>query len=645
MRKEERGITWRSVLLGLSLSGGLVALTPYNDFVVGNTYIAGNHFPVAAVAVLLLLALLNLAIHRARGRAWLTAREIAVVYILILVPSGIPHAGLLSLLIPGLTTPYYYASPGNQWEALFWGYLPEWMTVSREEAVKWFWEGTPAGSAIPWGQWLGPLSRWSILVVAMWVAMICLTALVRKQWTDRERLSFPLVQFPVEVLSEGRGGPSAAFFGSGLVWLGTGAVFVLHFINGLHAHFPSFPQIPTFWNLNTMLVERPWSGAYPLWLGIFPSAIGFGYLLPLEVSAGFWGGVLFLKAQGILLNLFGYEGNVWGGVVRDVGQHEEMGGLLMISVVLLWLLRSTMRDVLRKAFGRAREVDDSREPLSYRAAFFGLIGSLGVALGWLVAAGMSPLFAAAYLVIAVCLFLVVTRIVAEAGLMLVDLGFGADHYLQMLGNTTALGPDNLTALTLVNAVFTWDLREFLMPSALNGFRLAEQSGISTRKLTPAIGAAIGSCFLISLPAFLLPMYKVGAAQMPNVQDLIHPRRFFGALATQLQNPESPSGIAYLSLGIGGGLVAALSWLRLNYVWWPVHPLGFVMGDSWASMQLWFSLFLGWLFKLLTIRYTGLRGYLVVRPLFMGVIMGDILGAVFWIAVASFTKVSFMVTVM
>ena len=56
------------------------------------------------------------------------------------------------------------------------------------------------------------------------------------------------------------------------------------------------------------------------------------------------------------------------------------------------------------------------------------------------------------------------------------------------------------------------------------------------------------------------------------------------------------------------------------------------------------LLLGWLFKLLTIRYTGLRGCVQFRPLFMGVILGDVMGAVLWMVVGWFAGVGFMVTV-
>ena len=78
MRQSRGGITARSVIIGLLLACALCAITPYNDYVIVNTYIAGNHFPVGAVAVLLLLGLLNVIALKRRGRALLRTREVAV---------------------------------------------------------------------------------------------------------------------------------------------------------------------------------------------------------------------------------------------------------------------------------------------------------------------------------------------------------------------------------------------------------------------------------------------------------------------------------------------------------------------------------------------------------------------------------------
>jgi hypothetical protein len=119
---------------------------------------------------------------------------------------------------------------------------------------------------------------------------------------------------------------------------------------------------------------------------------------------------------------------------------------------------------------------------------------------------------------------------------------------------------------------------------------------------------------------------------------------FGVLDGQLRASQRLTTTQYVSMAAGGAIVAALAWLRLTFVWWPIHPLGFVMATTWATINLWFSLFLGWLLKLLTIRYGGLRGYVRLRSLFMGVIMGDILGSVLWMIIGLVTRTGVMTTV-
>ncbi|MFB3881238.1 MAG: DUF6785 family protein [Armatimonadota bacterium] len=646
MSNRRGGLTWRSLLLGLLLAAALVAITPHNDYIVGNTYIAGNHFPVGAVAVLLLLSVLNYALSRLRRRPLLTARETAVVYILVMVTSGLPSTGLLRYLLPCGTTPYYFASPGNQWQQLFWSRIPTWMAIPDLQASAWFWEGLPEGTSLPWHLWWLMVSRWFLFFGPLWLLMICLAALVRKQWADRERLAFPLVQFPQEILRADERGPSAGFLTSRFVWIGAAAVFLVHLLNGLHRQLPAIPSIPTFVEIDTSRWNTPWDGAGWIYIGVYFSAMAFGYLLPLEVAAGFWVSVLFIKAQGVVLRAIGYEGeSAWGGIIADITKHEQMGGLLVLAGVLIWLLRGTLADAFRRAFSRAQQVDDSGEPIGYRWAVYGTILSVLACFLWLMAAGMTPAYAAFYVLLLIAIMLVLTRIIAEAGLLMVQVSFSPLDYLLLSGGTAALGPGNLTVLTFVDCSFGWDLREFLMPSVLNGFRLAELQGIATRKVVPAIALALILCLLVGVPAFLITFYKPGAAQSGNFDHIYsHPHRYFAALASHLQTPVQPSTVQYLSVLVGGAIVTALSWLRLTFVWWPIHPLGFVMATSWASLNLWFSLFLGWLFKLAIIRYAGLRGYLQFRPLFMGVILGDVLAALLWIIIGLITGVGFMVTV-
>jgi hypothetical protein len=642
--KSDRGITRRSVLLGFCLAGVLCALTPYNDYVVGNTFLAGNHFPVGAVAVLLLLSTLNLVTRRLRGSSFLSAPELAVIYIVIMVTSGIPSSGLLRYLIPTLPTPYYFAGVGNRWEGLIWDHIPHWLGVSGAPA-NWFFEGLPERTPLPWGVWWTPLSRWLILVGAIWLMMICLSALVRKQWADRERLAFPLVQFPLDVLRDTGRGPSAWFFGNRLVWLGATLVLLVHVINGLHVYQPMVPGIPTSASMDAVLVDRPWAAAVPVQFNIYFSVIGFGYLLSSEVAAGFWFSILLMKVQAIILSQAGYEGtSAWSGAIAQIGDWEQMGALLMVAGMLLWFLRGTLASAFRQILSPSASTDDGDEPLSYRFAALGLMAGLGISFAWLVSAGMTPLFAALFLVFFVAICLVLTRIIAEAGLLMVQFSFRPVDYLLLFGGTTALGPANLTVLTFVDTVLTFDVRESLMPSVLNGTRMAEQADVSTRKLSKVIGAALVIALVVTIPVFLVTFHKLGAIIVDRNGLLTSlPDGFFVELASRLDAPSRPSGVGYLWVLVGAAAVAVTSWLRLTYVWWPVHPLGLVMGTSYATRYLWFSLFLGWVFRTLTVRYSGLRGYVRFRPVFMGIIMGDVFGAVLWNIVGLVTKVGIMVT--
>jgi hypothetical protein len=44
--------------------------------------------------------------------------------------------------------------------------------------------------------------------------------------------------------------------------------------------------------------------------------------------------------------------------------------------------------------------------------------------------------------------------------------------------------------------------------------------------------------------------------------------------------------------------------RSRFAGFPLHPIGYLMSLNWAGRTLWFSIFLGWLFKVLITRFGG-----------------------------------------
>jgi hypothetical protein len=74
----------------------------------------------------------------------------------------------------------------------------------------------------------------------------------------------------------------------------------------------------------------------------------------------------------------------------------------------------------------------------------------------------------------------------------------------------------------------------------------------------------------------------------------------------------------------------LSLLRWQFAWWPVHPIGYLMIATFPGAVLWFSIFLGWIVKVLAVRYGGAKFYVAARPFMLGLIVGESIAAGFWL---------------
>src|SRR5439155_25364308 len=84
--------------------------------------------------------------------------------------------------------------------------------------------------------------------------------------------------------------------------------------------------------------------------------------------------------------------------------------------------------------------------------------------------------------------------------------------------------------------------------------------------------------------------------------------------------QSFSSAAHITFGFG--FTALLSFLRLRYTWLPLHPIGYLMLETFPSHHLCLSFFIGCLAKVLVLRFGGPRGYLNSRPFFLGLIVGE-----------------------
>jgi hypothetical protein len=164
-----RAVSGRAVFIGLLLAAVLCAVTPYNDFKVGATYIAGTQFPIGSLFVLLVFAgVINVALRRWAPRAAFARGELLTIWSLITVASGLPSSGLMRYFLPHLAAPTALSNTTNNWEYRIWGKTPlrDWLFVTDKPAADAFFQGYPRGSEhIPWEAWVRPLAAWGLLAV------------------------------------------------------------------------------------------------------------------------------------------------------------------------------------------------------------------------------------------------------------------------------------------------------------------------------------------------------------------------------------------------------------------------------------------------------------------------------------------------
>ena len=168
--------------------------------------------PAAIILFFVLVFFGNTALGLIR-RSWMLNRaELALIYIMWIVATAIPEWGLTSFLLTDITSPIYNATPENNWSELLHPFIPDWIIPHHDFAqIQNFFEGAPKGQGIPWMLWLRPLAYWIPFVLALYLAMISIMVILRKQWIEHERLVYPLAL------------PATLAMGAGAVrlWLGS----------------------------------------------------------------------------------------------------------------------------------------------------------------------------------------------------------------------------------------------------------------------------------------------------------------------------------------------------------------------------------------------------------------------------------------
>ena len=112
------------------------------------------------------------------------------------------------------------------------------------------------------------------------------------------------------------------------------------------------------------------------------------------------------------------------------------------------------------------------------------------------------------------------------------------------------------------------------------------------------------------------------------------RETFSYLQGWFYYPSVPDRTSILAIPIGLLTVIGLALLRSRFLWWPFHPLGYPVSCVFGGM--WFSVFIALVLKTTILKYGGPLLLARLRPIFLGLILGEASVGGFWVVVDAFT---------
>ena len=626
------GVSLRAVLLGLFFCLAIALGEPYGVLVLRGSPLGVDFTTGAALFLFFLLSLLFNPLARALTGSGLHRGELVTIYIMMVVATAIPSWGFTLNLIPLMSGFFYYATPENGWIEQILPNLAGWLVPDHPDAAWKLFEGSPPDEPVPWAAWARPLLFWSLFIVTIYFVTICLLVMLRKQWMEREKLLFPLAVLPLEMSRQERGSLLSPFFKSKLMWFGFLIPATINTINGLHSYYDFLLAI----NLNmpvSILRESITLNCRPRF-----EVIGLSYLLSLDVSFGVWFFAFLALLQTGVQRMLGWSiGPVqpFSDPASPSVAHLALGALFVLVLTSFWNSRQHFMDIVKKSLYGDPTIDDSDEIMPYRTAFWGAILGLLLAAYWLLATGLNLLSTAVFLLSSLVIFVGLARIISQTGLAYCRATVCAPVFTVNALGTSQVGTVGLTSLGLG---FAWaaDVRILVMASVAIGLKMAAQTRLEPRRLFWAIVLAIVATLIGSAWAIIELAYTYGGINLTGWQFSGLPNFAGNWIIYNMNNPQPPH---LWHLGFTGGgalLMGLLTWVKGRFVGFPIHPIGMTLGLTHPIYHAWFSVFVAWLIKAFILKYGGARLYLLLRPFFLGIVLGGFASAGIWLVIDHFT---------
>lgn len=512
------------------------------------------------------------------------------------------------------------------------------------------------GGPMDWGAWSVPITWFWLHNVTMGLFFLSLATLFRRLWIDVENVPFPQTLVAFELARnnvEERGWSKMLMIGI-LVGLAFEIPVVL---TGLFPWFPDIygVRVNTCPHITRYFVEGDFFAQIPGMMGANynPPVVAMAYMAPLHILFSTWFfAVMYMVAVQVAYALGAYTGITSLGTCGRSWCHPSpisdpplkfmgiaTGALVMLGVMHLVLNRKYIAETFRAA--RAGSSVLEKEAISYRSCYIMMAGTLVATVAFWMSSTLTFVDAVLMPVTAFCIWYSMTRMYGLAGAYWRSADKGLVFYRLLYPEMTR-PPTTKEFIIYRTSVqsgsdtpsYPWGAAAF---SSFASYKFASLAGLSSRNTFYTLLAALTIAPLASHLGFLSLLHTVGGRNIPMW------RSWFEGIGERIsQMPDWWSGapaqepwVPHFVLGLV--ISAVLSWLRSRFVWFPLEPIGFILGTTASSLLfgLWMPFLVAWILKTLTMRVGGARlyesrGVPLATGAAVGCFIGMIFGGMMWI---------------
>ena len=573
-----------------------------------------NSLFINAVFITFIISLLNLLLGKIKKSLALRPAEMLIIYMMLAVATGAAGHDTVEMLTQVVGYPFWFASPENEWEDLFYNDLPRWLMVENKNILEGFYKyNENFYEDDVFRAWLRPLLLWTAFLIVLYFCMMCINIILRKQWMERERLSFPVAQVPLGLMD-----PKLSIYKNNIFWYGFGGAALLSLVNGLHRLFPVVPGLAYGkFDLGTLFTEKPWNAIDAVYVEFLPFILGLAFFIPVSLSFSIWFFYWFWKMEMVLGSIIGVHylpgfPGYWT---------QGMGAVILMFIMFIFWAKQHLWQVVKTVF-RPQSSRYTDAAGLYTFAVLGIILSMVFLVSFCCYAGMALWVAIMFLSGFYVVSIVVTRVRAELGPPTHDFPFCPMYFITNIFGTKRIDGASLTQFAMFKFV-DYGHRSNPMPHMMESLYLKDK--LRVRQTGLVIGVMV-IAIVLGTPLGLMGNVQRGYRYTGQ---LWVGNWAFPEVANQLKYP---SGTNYLYITyslVGGTIITALVIMSRRFVWWPFHPLGYILGGEWMLRYLWFSIFIAWVIKWTIFKFGGLKGHRKAVPLFIGITMGDAVMLAIW----------------